>query len=601
MSLALVRKEVREHGWVLGALVVLEALALAALLVNAGDQGGRFAALVRFTGVFGTLGAAVTANRLFAREYAGTTQLFLEVLPVTRARVLATKWLTGAVFQAGLVATAWAVTLWWMRRTEVITLHDAGRALLAAEAFALALWSYAAMAGMLGRYRYIAWLAVGLLLFLLDEVAKVPMGEMPLLRLLNDTSAMARTPVPARALADAAVVTVAAALVTAVLGLKGSGGLAAALARRMTARERVFVIVAFVVALMVADRLKKERELPAFDLAEATRSTATRGLVGVMTTDDVDTSRAQELGQSVAADVDSLATALGIEKPPPVFLLPQRGLDPTDTDRAHLAKTQGIVLRAAPDAEPSVVRASVLHELLVDTTDRRGLKEDRHVLLDGLAVWWAVRGDAALRETWWRRAAASTLPLSRASALRWNETNERLGDCLANAVAFALVDALADTAGQAALERLAARLFVKPKSALQAALSEATPEALLREAGTDWDTLTAQAEARRTAFAAAHEAAAGPAPTAQVTLRPEGGGSAVVVHVTGLERWRVLYARLGPWDRGRSNLPRLDARGEDATLPLTLARGERLLAVVEHDDARLACPVRVAAERLEVP
>lgn len=601
MSLALVQKELREHGWVLGALVLLEALALAALLMNASDQGGRFAALVRFTSLFGTLGAAVTANRLFAREYAGTTQLFLEVLPITRARVLATKWLTGALFQAGLVAAAWAVTLWWMRHTEVITTEDAARALLAAEAFALAAWSYAAMAGMLGRYRHVAWLAAVFLFVLLDKVAKLPPGELPLLRLVNDTSAMARTPVPARALTEAAVVALGAALVTAILGLGGSGALAAALARRMTARERVFIIVAFVVALMAANRLKKERELPAFDLAEAIHTTSSRARVGVMTTPDVDATRARDLGQAIAADVDSLATVLGIDKPPPVFLLPQRGLEPTDTTRAHLEKTQGIVLRAAPDAEPSMVRADVLHELLEDATDGRGLEEDRHALLDGLAVWWAVRGDGALRERWWRRAAAATLPLSRESVLRWDETLERLGDCLAHAAAFALVDTLADTAGPEGLERLAARLFVKPKSALHAALSEATPEALLREAGTGWHALTAQAEARRRAFAAAHDDVAGPAPTAQVSLRPEAGGNAVVVHVTGLERWRVLYTRLGPWDRRRSNLPRLDARGAEATVPLTLARGERLLAVVEHDDARLACPVRVAAERLEVP
>lgn len=603
MSLALVRKEVREHGWVLGALVVLEALSLAGLLVNASDQGGRFAALVRFTGAFGSLGAVVTANRLFAREYSGRTQLFLEVLPVTRARVLATKWLTGAAFQGGLVALAWAVTLAFMRRTEVVSFPDALRALVAAQAFTLALWGYAAMAGLLGRYRYVAWLAVGFFLYVLDEVAKVPLREAPLLCLLNDARAMARTPVPARALLEAAVVTVGAALVTFALGLRGSGALAAALARRMTARERVFVIASFAVALVVADRLQKERQLPPFELAEATRATATRSVVGVMTTDDVDQARARDLGQAVAADVDALAAALGLPKPPPVFLLPQRGLEPTHTERAGLGKAQGIVLRAAPDGDASVLRARVLHELLVDATDGRGRLEDRHALLDGLAVWWASRDDVAQQETWRKRATASAVPLSRASVLRWNETSERLGDCVANAVAFSLVDTLAASAGPDAVQRLGARLFPKPGSALASALQEPAPEALLRELGTDWDGLTRAAEARRLAVATAHhdELAARPAPTAHVALRREGGAGVVTVRVDGVERWRALYGRLGPWSRGQWNLPRLDVRGPTATLPVTLARGERLLAVVEYDDAVLGCPVRVAAQRLEAP
>ena len=132
MSLALIRKELREHGWVFGAVVAFEALTLAIQLSTAGDAGGRFAALVRFAAVL-SLSALVASNRLFAREYGGKTQLFLEILPITRARVLITKWLVGATFQCGLMFTAWLVTLQFMRRTEVITWSDALRALLAVE------------------------------------------------------------------------------------------------------------------------------------------------------------------------------------------------------------------------------------------------------------------------------------------------------------------------------------------------------------------------------------------------------------------------------------------------------------------------------------
>ena len=596
MSLALVRKELREHGWVFAAVVAVDGLILAVQLSTASDSGGRFAALTRFAAVL-CLSALVASNRLFAREYGGKTQLFLEALPISRARVLATKWLVGAAFQCGLMLAGWAITLQYMRRTEVITLGDAGHALLATEAFTLAVWSFSAMAGLLGRYRYLAWMMLLFLLVLLDEFS-IKAAESPLINLLTEATAMARTPVSSIALIEAAILVVLAVTLTAALGLTGSGAMAAALARRMTGRERAFVIAATMVAVFVVAKLKKDHELPPFDLAAATRSTTGRGVVGVMKTEEVSEEQARSLGEEVSGDVDSLAAALHLEKTPSIFLLPQRGLEPSTTQRATLAGAKGIVVRSAPDTEPSIVRSRVLHELIKDATESRGLKEDRHALLDGLSVWWAVRGDEAARERWWRRAAHANVAISRASVTRWDETTELTGDCLGNALAFALVDSLAQKLGPEGLSALLARLFVSPRDGVLAMLFEARPEALLRGAGTDWDTLTAEAERHRTEWRQAHPEGAEAIPA---VARLEILGDLVKVHVSGAERWRVFYGRLGPWARGQSSLPRLDVKGEDVTLPVTLARGERLLVIVDRDDESLGCPVRLEAQRLEAP
>lgn len=600
MSFALLRKELREHGWVLGAMVFFAGLALAGHLVNAGDQGGRFAALIRFTAGIGSLSALVTANRLFAREYSGKTQLFLEVLPITRTRVIVTKWIAGAVFQCGLIATAWFVTLEYQRASEVITLEDASHALLAMEAFTLALWSFAAMAGLLGRYRYVAWMAFWSFFFFFDSVGSVKPFEAPLLRLLNDASGMARTPVPLSALLEAAVVVVISVVGTAALALSGSGAIAATLAKRMTARERVFIIASAVVIATLSEGLKKERELPPFELAKATRSNSSRGVVGVMTTEDVDEPKARSIGENVAHDVDSLSDALKLKKKLPVFLLPQRGLDPTLTQRAELSGSDGIVLRAAPDADQSMLRARVIHELLTDETDFRARKEDRHALLDGFAVWWAVQDDEAERERWWRRAASSEVPLSRTTITRWDETSERLGECVTNAAAFALVDTLFVQVGKERALTLAQRLFAAPHKGLAALLFEDSPSALLKAAGTDWDTITAEAERRRLEYRGKfgeHSER-----TATVAIRGSDDGNVVKVEVKGLEKWTVQFGKLGPWSRGQTNLRRIDVRGAVETLlPVTLARGDLLLATVDYDDAELACPVRIAAQRLEAP
>lgn len=589
MSLALIRKELREHGWVFAAVVLFDGVTLAVQLSTAGDQGGRFAALVRFAGVL-TLSALVASNRLFAREYGGKTQLFLEVLPITRARVLATKWLLGAAFQGGVMLAAWAATLVYMRRSEVITLDDALRPLLATEAYTLAIWSFSAMAGLLGRYRYVAWMALCLFYFTLAQ-AEVPAADSPLTRLLSEAIAMARTPVPARSLVEALVMILGSVAVTTVLALTGSGSIAATLAKRMTGRERAFIVAATFVAVVAATKLKKEHELPPFELAAATRSTSSRTLVGVMQTDEVGDDAARSLGAAVARDVDTLTESLHLATPPSVFLLPQRGLEPTVTERATLTGAQGIVVRAAPDIEPSMLRSRVLHELLRDVTESRGLKEDRHALLDGLAVWWAVKDDVVLRERWWRRAAASRVELDANSIARWSETTERTGECGANALGFALVDTLVAEVGRDRVLELAAKLFTAPRTGLLAPLLEDTPEDLLKTAGTEWSPIAAAAEQRRLGLRE-------PRPeTAEVGVE----GDVVKVRVTGVARWRALYGKLGPWSRGQTGLSRLDVKGSGATLPLTLSRGDRLLVLVEHDDDALGCPVRLEARRLEAP
>jgi len=144
MSLALVRKELGEHGWVLTIALAFDALALTAVSAAAADVG-RMAAVVRFAAVAGPLNALVVANRLFAREYGGRTQLFLEVLPISRARVFATKWLLGCGFIALTTLAAWWATLSWQRRVEVISLPDALGVLLATFAGSLGYWAFAAM------------------------------------------------------------------------------------------------------------------------------------------------------------------------------------------------------------------------------------------------------------------------------------------------------------------------------------------------------------------------------------------------------------------------------------------------------------------------
>jgi hypothetical protein len=208
-----------------------------------------------------------------------------------------------------------------------------------------------------------------------------------------------------------------------------------------------------------------------------------------------------------------------------------------------------------------------------------------------------VQDDEAERERWWRRAAASDLPISPTTVARWDETSERLGECVANATAFALFDTLVAKVGKERASTLAQHLFATPRTGIAALLLEGSPRSLLKTAGTDWDALTAEAERRRLEYREKR----GDNAEAHIEISSSADGDVVMVQVKGLEKWNVSFGKLGPWARGQTNLRRLDVRGAETKLPVTLARGDLLLATVDYDDAELACPVRIGARRLEAP
>jgi hypothetical protein len=268
--------------------------------------------------------------------------------------------------------------------------------------------------------------------------------------------------------------------------------------------------------------------------------------------------------------------------------------------RAALGEADGIVLKVATDAPPENVRMLVLHSLITDATLQRGMKDDRHVLLDGLASFWALRDDERARELWWLRAAAVDEPLPKERLTAWSETSERLGDCQAVAVAFGVFDALVGRIGLDRALALAREIFTKPPDDARVLL-ERRPAAALAAAGVNWDELAADAAAGRDAARARHaaELARRPQVTASVEWHSTPGrGNEIETTLTGAPRYAAYYRVLTPWTTDAGDMPRLDVIGSRGVLPLSPPRAARVLAVIEVDDEVLDCPNRVLAERL---
>ncbi len=601
MSLPLFRKEVREHGFVLAATVAIGALALFAMLEAAENTGGRFVGLAHFLLTIGPLLALVLANRLLVREYTGRTQFFLETLPIGRGGVFVTKWLFGCAFMLLTAWLAWRATFAFARRTEVLAFADAAAALWCAVVFCVTVWSFAALAAMLGRYRYIAWAALVTTVLLAMGVAAIQFYDLPVIRLLGQDVQMAGALPEKSAFVYALAVTASCAAGAAALALAGSGAMASTLAQRMTARERVFALVALIAVSTVAYTLEPKPVQPPFEITEGERVDGRWTRVGVLSTESFPAEAARLLARDIADDADSLIDALDLAIHPPVFVLPQQGLDRDVMQRAALDAADGIVLRVAPNAPPDRVRMLVLHSLLVDATLDRGLKEDRHALLDGLATYWALRGDEAVRELWWLRAAAVAEPLPAEALTAWALTAERLGECQSLAVAFSVFDTFAQRLGRDTALQSMKQVFGTPKDDVRVLL-EPDPAATLAATGVDWASLAAAAAAARERARERHAAALAQRPPldGSVHWRNDAGqGIVIETTVSGAARYAAYYGGLSPWAADAGAMSRLDVLGSSAVLPLSPSRSARVLVVLEVDDAILDCPVRVLAERLQ--
>jgi hypothetical protein len=599
MSLAVVRKELREHGAVLIIAGLLSLFTLLGLVQTSQLQGGRFAALGTFQHIMGTLLVLILSNRLLAREYAARTQLFLEILPVSRARVFATKWLLGAALFLATTACAWLVTLSSARRSEAIAMSAAWATLGSVSLYALTLWSFAALAGMLGRYRYFAWILAVSGIALGAGASGITMEELPVLRLLGDDVLMARTELSAADVLIPAAIIGGCSVIAATLALRGSGAIASMLAQRMTAREVSFIVISIISILTVVGSLEPKPVKPKFALSDGKPVSAGRASVVVLPTRDFDAAAANALANVILNDVDTLTAALRLPATPSIVILPQQGLDPDVMQRASLKASDGIVLKTAANAPQDTLRALVLHSLLSDLTLRRGLKEDRHVLLDGLAAYWAVHTDSNLRALWWLRAAAVPQALDARQLSQWSQTAETLGDCLSQAVAFATLDVIAAELGRERLLQLMQQVFARPHDDVRV-LFEPAPHALLAAAGLSWRGLAEKLEAARlTTASGAAQLQGRPRITADLNWRDDRKrGLPIDVKVRGMTPYRVLYAQLSPWTGDVANLARLDVRSERAVLPISPPRGARVLAAVEVQDEFLGCPVRVLARRV---
>jgi hypothetical protein len=625
---ALFRKELREHRWVLLAMLVLLALAQGLALLGANNMGSPMVAYQKTVAFILPLMALVLANRLVVREYMGRTQLFLETLPVSRLQVLALKWLAGATLLLLAMAACLGATLLVARGNVMLTPHYVALVAVRSAAFVLFCHALAFLVGLTGRYRYILWGMLFICAVTLDAAGQQPVAQWPPFYLAQESMVYERLVLPLRALLVTCAVAAGLAAATFALALSAEGSLVVALSRRMSSREKSIVTIGFLVLIMAFSLVEERKPKPPFELAHAARSAGGPAVaVGLAGPAD----GAQRLADALSSDLARMQAFLGLADAPALTALPDNALDGDAFQRAVLPNADGVVVRAAFTDEAfdrEGFRAYALASWMQWHSRGAALEESRRWLLDGVAQWLVARDAPAQQDRLALRAAFAARLLQErhdgaGRALHeWLSVREQLGPCLADALAWRMTSSLAQQIGAARFQALSrAVLAERPPGDLRAPLRDPGFARLLAQAGVPdgatlarrFDALFGAEQARladtlerieapQVRFSAQHMR--GKSFEVHYALAPARGraeGAAAGASAADPAPFAILYTTLGPWDGEipAETLSRVDAT-HAGVLPASFARGTRLFTALERREALLGCSVRLATRRWEV-
>lgn len=617
MSLALLRKEWREHrsSWLLLNLLFGGLLLLMLVAESLYAEKGSLFELLRVPSLLlASVGALFVGHRLVVREYGQRTQLFLEALPLSRTRILASKLLLGAaVLLFPLVVNL--LVLWSRARTHepissrfvlLLTLRTATPVLLG--------WAFFALAGLLGRYRNPLYIFLTIVLFAADHLTELDLSKTGPFALLGADFAFERHRIPWSALGPCWALTAAAVALCFGLVLHRDGTLTELLTQRMSHREKVFIACVFVGLFAVLSMMDEEKQRKPFALNEAERAPVKESAVQVAAGVGFPPEQAQKMAERLAEDLGALSGYLGLQKLPAVAVLPIRELDADVFQRAKLEKTDGVVVRANladVDFDPRAFEAFLFREVLIEASEGMVLREERQWLLDGFTTWWAHRDEPGERLST-RAAVASREDFD---SRGWLTTRERLGPCLSGALAARGVQVLWQRLGEPSFHTLMQSTLAAPvgtgfwglwhEPRLASLLSERSGPSEEELARLWREALRADREAHPKEV----ELVTGLRPT--LTLVPESAETFRLEHTLRTEagrtppsRYALLHHKLEPFENevAPHDFSRQDTvpSPDGARLPQGLSRGDRWLFVMQVESDTLGCPVRLLAERREI-
>lgn len=619
---ALVAKELREHGLVLGGLTLL-LIGVALLLLLGSLTASRTMTLLEthatFARFFLPIAGMALGHRLIVLEYQRGTQRFLEALPLKRWEVLITKLALALSVLSIAALGSLGLSLAAASLTEPITLRWVAIVAVKTELFALSLGVFFVTMGLAGRFRIPIYLTLLFALAFLGFATDVEIDRFGPFALVGQRFVLERDALPWGDVLETALLILGVLGAGTIIALGREGSIADALARRMSAREKAIVGVVLIGAMIASEVFdtKKDKDPFTFDHEAVVRLDDPR--VEVLYLEPRHRPRAEALGAVLQADLRGVREALALDRLPAVHVALREAIDPRAVEPVTLEENDGVLVRASFASEGfdrEALRAALIERVLEDVTDDRAAFEPYAWVRTGFAEAWVHAGEAmpppALRALHVARAERPRfLALS-----RWQRTEERLGPAGAQSLAYLAATAIEARAGRAKWLAFARATVARepPPAALAVIELRMSPIAarLERETGLDPAALDAAMLEQLARWRASERARLlDRVPRVRASIAME--ARSIVWRVTADRPFEpgascsLLHAAAGPFDRPlppealfREERLCAELAGEEALVGRH-GPGERVLVAVELDSPTLGAPVRIASARLEVP
>ena len=398
MIRGLLGKELRQHGFALGFLLLLPFAGLILISTNgmlrrAGSGGFESVRLLLI--MFLPLACLVLGQLLIASEFRQKTQLFLEGLPLPRWRMLAVKFGLGFGLVMLASTAALAYVAWQARGTEGLTPRFAGLLLAKAVAWTAFLYTLCFAHAFLGRYRVPFGLSLVFGYAYCSSIG-LPISTFGPFALVDTRFAFERFVWPVEAFAVTGGLVLLLTGLGFFLGLVRDATVAALLAEKMSSREKIFLTLLTLVAMMVIGQVTEHRKTST-PVQMPGAAEARHGVVQVLASAAVDapsreeTATLQRTANEVAAELGALADYLGFDSFPPVFNVHRRDLAGHDLVDGELKLEQGVLVRTnllAPGFKAEALNKWLLRATLNAHTHGIATRERNVWVLEGLIWWW---------------------------------------------------------------------------------------------------------------------------------------------------------------------------------------------------------------------
>ena len=455
MIASLLRKEIRQH-WPLLTITAMGILGLFGVMYLGSelDEGVShpFELLQRMAMIGAVILSMVVCNRLVVLEYQSKTQLFLEALPLTRAWMVAMKYVFGAAYVVAICGMIFAITSLLAVTFEELTLRHMGIVAMRTFSFVLMVYTFFFMMGLLGRYRVAIYILLFFCFAFYTQYTSRSASGVPILDLIMSSKfAYERVIIPWSQLAITWGVIGGFLTVLFSMALVREGSVASMLAEKMSYQEKVFISclilgISFFIGIFV-ERLESEpfELVGGIEASEGPASVTVDGIVGEPT--------AGPIAERVVTAVSDFAEFFGYETLPAAFVAFRSDLDADKYEQGQSTDADSIVVRVNMSDEKwdeNEFIAFLVRDLQLAQSKRLNYCEPKLWLSDGARFYWAAQAANPLVdvEQLRLRAAYAADCFDATCPDRWLQLNDKVGDDIVSAIAFVGLEYLAEEYGK---------------------------------------------------------------------------------------------------------------------------------------------------------